>query len=215
MPRAWSGIITVLAIISALIGVSSSSLLIHRQTTTPPTPYFPSTPASCPICAATYPNISSCASAAYLFQNFTQIMLDPTGFTDLIGCACTDTFESVFPQCVDCFIQTNQTAVLQSDNLPSVVSGLRQVCALASTIFGHVASANSQLPSETAVSGTPIATAATTTVSVAVPVTVTASSSTSASTSAARKGYQLGNTSLLGFDVILFGYLVACAISLV
>lgn len=201
----WTTIIPLLALIPTRSSASLSPL-ISRQTTTP---YFPSIPASCVICAASYPNISSCAGAAYLFQNFTQILLNPSGFVDLIGCACTDTFESVFPQCVDCFIQTNQTEVLQSNNLPSVVSGLRTVCTLASTIFGHVASANSQLPYETPVTGTPVATGAvaTTTATDIVPVTVTATSTTSTSTSAARRLYQLPmsfDPSLFGINVLLF-----------
>ncbi|KAG8779599.1 hypothetical protein FRC12_024051 [Ceratobasidium sp. 428] len=49
------------------------------------------------------------------------------------------------------FVQTNQTAVLDYDtaDLPSVVSGMRQVCSLASTLLGGVASANSQVASST------------------------------------------------------------------
>ena len=48
------------------------------------------------------------------------------------------------------FGRTNQTWVLnQDDTLPNVVNNLRDVCALAATILGHVASANSELPSST------------------------------------------------------------------
>jgi len=37
-------------------------------------------------------------------------------FIDVIQCACTDTFQSAYPQCVDCFTQTNQTAFLVPQN---------------------------------------------------------------------------------------------------
>lgn len=38
----------------------------------------------------------------------------------------------------------------QDNTLPSVVNNLHDVCALFGTLFGHVASANSELPSPTA-----------------------------------------------------------------
>lgn len=53
------------------------------------------------------------------------------------------------------FVQTNQTSVIEKDvspgssELPSIVSGMRQVCALASTLLGGVASTNSQVVSST------------------------------------------------------------------
>ena len=48
------------------------------------------------------------------------------------------------------FGRTNQTWVLDQDNtLPTVVKNLYDVCALEGTLFGHVASANSELPSST------------------------------------------------------------------
>ncbi|KAG8700997.1 hypothetical protein FRC09_005618 [Ceratobasidium sp. 395] len=115
------------------------------------TPYFPEYPPSCPKCQAEFDSINSCAEASEALADPQSIILDPVGFYDLIKCSCTDTFQSVFPQCVDCFIQTNQTAVLDYDtaDLPSVVSGMRQVCSLASTLLGGVASANSQIASST------------------------------------------------------------------
>lgn len=45
-----------------------------------------------------------------------QMLFDPTKFIDVIQCACTDTFQSAYPQCVDCFSQTNQTAFLVPQN---------------------------------------------------------------------------------------------------
>lgn len=40
----------------------------------------------------------------------------------------------------------------QDNTLPSVVKNLNDVCALAGTILGHVASADSELPSSTSTS---------------------------------------------------------------
>ncbi|KAF8604188.1 hypothetical protein BDV93DRAFT_472127, partial [Ceratobasidium sp. AG-I] len=109
------------------------------------TPYFPEYPPSCPICEADFDNINSCADASMALADPQSIILNPVGFYDLIKCACTDTFQSAFPQCVDCFIQTNQTSIIEKDvspgssELPDIVSGMRQVCTLASTLLGGVA----------------------------------------------------------------------------
>jgi len=112
---------------------------------------FPDSPPSCPLCERNYDEIDSCANASVVLANVSQIMFNPLAFLDVIGCACTDTFQSTYPQCVDCFTQTNQTGFLVPDNgnLSSVITGMRQICALGSSIFGHVASVNSQLPGET------------------------------------------------------------------
>ncbi|KAG8740663.1 hypothetical protein FRC10_004073 [Ceratobasidium sp. 414] len=89
-----------------------------------------------------------------------QIILDPVGFYDLIKCSCTDTFQSAFPQCVDCFVQTNQTTVLDTGthDLPSIVNGMRQICSLASVLLGGAAAANSQVASSSTIAPTPTAT---------------------------------------------------------
>ncbi|THV03514.1 hypothetical protein K435DRAFT_774907 [Dendrothele bispora CBS 962.96] len=118
-------------------------------------PTFPPDPPSCPICQQNYDRISNCAEAAPVLANFTEIIFNPGAFINVIQCACTETFQSVFPQCVDCFVNTNQTQVLDSPDLPSIVSGMRQVCALESTLLGGVASANGELPSTAVVSPTP------------------------------------------------------------
>lgn len=50
---------------------SSRSLwVVSRQTQQP---YFPDTPASCPICAQGYPSIDSCAQASTVLANFTSV----------------------------------------------------------------------------------------------------------------------------------------------
>lgn len=94
--------------------------IVSRQTQQP---YFPDTPASCPICAKSYPSIDSCAQASTALANVSavgnlqklmahflthriaspnsQVIFDPAAFIDVIKCSCTDTFQSAFPQCVD------------------------------------------------------------------------------------------------------------------
>ncbi|KAK0189431.1 hypothetical protein F5146DRAFT_982000 [Armillaria mellea] len=140
-------------------GLSSrSQALVHRTT-----PYFPDSPASCPICAQNYSSIQNCAAAAPVLANFSMIIFNPGAFVDVIKCACTETFQSVFPQCVDCFQETNQTDVLPGNNLPSIISGMRNICALESTLLGNVSKADGE-------------------------VTVSASSTSSASTSTSSSG---------------------------
>jgi len=132
--------------------------VVARQTQQP---YFPDTPASCPICAQGYPSINSCAQASTVLANVTSVLFNPGGFIDVIKCSCTDTFQSVFPQCVDCFEQTNQTDVLDTPNLPSLVNSIREVCAFASSILGNVSNSNGE--TTPTVTGTTTTTAATST----------------------------------------------------
>lgn len=97
--------------------------LAARQTQQP---YFPDTPASCPICAQSYPSINSCAQASTAMANVSmvctdagdpplsspnraiksQVLFNPGAFIDVIKCSCTDTFQSAFPQCVDWYVFT-------------------------------------------------------------------------------------------------------------
>jgi len=115
-------------------------------------PYFPDSPPSCPICEKDWPNMQSCANSCAVFANPALIIFAPQTFLDVIKCSCTETFKAAFPQCVDCFTLTNQTDVLQAQNLPSVLDGMRQICALESTLLGGVAATNSQLVSQTPIS---------------------------------------------------------------
>ncbi|TFK92175.1 hypothetical protein K466DRAFT_513991 [Polyporus arcularius HHB13444] len=108
-------------------------------------PQFPDQPPSCPICAQNFDSIDSCAQAAPVLQNFSMIIFNPGAFIDVIKCACADTFQSTYPQCVDCFIQTNQTQFLNSQDLPAVVDGMRKICALESTLLGGVATADGEV----------------------------------------------------------------------
>ncbi|KAF6749749.1 hypothetical protein DFP72DRAFT_912623 [Ephemerocybe angulata] len=105
-------------------------------------PNFPDKPDSCPICAKDYASIQGCAEAAPVFENFTNVIFNPGAFVDTIRCACADTFKAVFPQCVDCFIETGQEDIIMGHNLPAVVEGIRKVCALASTLLGNVTETN-------------------------------------------------------------------------
>lgn len=68
------------------------------------TPKFPSDIPSCPICEENYSSISGCADAAPVLANFTMVIFSPAAFVDVIECACTDTFRSVYPQCVDWYV---------------------------------------------------------------------------------------------------------------
>jgi len=99
-------------------------------------PYFPAQPPSCPVCQQNYDSISECAQVAPVFANFSMILFNPGAFTTVIKCACNDTFEAVYPQCVDCFVQTGQTALLNTQNAPAVVEGMRKVCSVESTLTG-------------------------------------------------------------------------------
>ncbi|KAE9401881.1 hypothetical protein BT96DRAFT_817352 [Gymnopus androsaceus JB14] len=127
---------------SASFGVNSLSLK-HRTVE----PTFPSSPSSCPICQQNYSSIQNCAEASPVLANFTEIIFNPGAFINIIECACTETFQSVFPQCVDCFEQTNQTDVLAAPDLDSVVQGMRNICALESTLLGGAASADGEVSS--------------------------------------------------------------------
>ncbi|ESK93286.1 hypothetical protein Moror_14549 [Moniliophthora roreri MCA 2997] len=149
------------ALLSVSLGVfvqaSPVSPLAHgvdlsRRTTEP---YFPDTPPSCPICEKNYGNIQNCAEAAPVLANFSMIIFNPGAFINVIQCSCTETFQSVFPQCVDCFVRTNQTEVLEAPSLPDVVQGMRKICALQSTLLGGVASANGEIPSVTTAAPVP------------------------------------------------------------
>ncbi|TFK71202.1 hypothetical protein BDN72DRAFT_749567, partial [Pluteus cervinus] len=110
-------------------------------------PNFPDSPPSCPICAQNYADIDGCAQACPVLANFSMVIFNPGAFIDVIRCACTDTFKAVFPQCVDCFIQTNQTDVIETDNLPAVLSGVQKICSLGSAVFGNVSEQDGEAPS--------------------------------------------------------------------
>ncbi|PPQ80340.1 hypothetical protein CVT25_003623 [Psilocybe cyanescens] len=125
----------------ALLPIGDSPSIQQRATD----PTFPDSPPSCPICAKGYSSIQGCAQAAPVLANFSMIIFNPGAFVDVIKCACADTFNSVFPQCVDCFIQTNQTDVLDTSDLPDLVGSIRRICSLESTLLGNVSGADATL----------------------------------------------------------------------
>lgn len=114
-------------------------------------PTFPDSPPSCQLCERDYDQIGSCANASVVFSNVAAILFSPSHFIDVIQCACTDTFQSAYPQCADCFTLTGQTHYLvpQEENLGEIVTGMREICAIASVLLGGVAATNSQLPGQT------------------------------------------------------------------
>lgn len=50
--------------------------------------------------------------ASSVFQNASSIFNSPWSYISVIKCACTDTFQAVYPQCVQCFQMTNQCQYL-------------------------------------------------------------------------------------------------------
>ncbi|KAF9458696.1 hypothetical protein BDZ94DRAFT_1200700 [Collybia nuda] len=137
--------LSLLSLFCLFVAASPTARLLDDQTQAlhPRTqPFFPESPTSCPICEKDYGSINSCAQAAPVLSNFTMIIFNPGAFIDVIKCACVDTFQAVFPQCVDCFIRTNQSEVLNTPDLPAVVDGMRNICAIQSTLLGNVSESN-------------------------------------------------------------------------
>lgn len=86
-----------------------------------------------------YSSINSCAEASPVLSNFTmvspsaststtksspphwyqQIMFNPSAFIEVIKCACTDTFQSAFPQCVDWYVFSPMQSFLDGETLES------------------------------------------------------------------------------------------------
>lgn len=133
---------------------------VKRQADNPPVPLselgppkFPADIPSCPKCEANYGSLSNCMGAAAVFANATSIFNDPFAYINVIRCACTDTFQSVFPQCVDCFQHTDQCYYIGTDpkgtGAPSLITNIRNICGFGSALLGGVASANSNVGTNT------------------------------------------------------------------
>ncbi|PWN48000.1 hypothetical protein IE53DRAFT_320199 [Violaceomyces palustris] len=109
-------------------------------------PTFPAQYASCVKCEEKYYTISSCMEASSVFANSTSIFNNPIAYFNVIKCACTDTFQAVYPQCVDCFQHTNQCWYLGTDpegtGAWDIVTNIRQICAFGSALLGGVAGSN-------------------------------------------------------------------------
>ncbi|KLO06616.1 hypothetical protein SCHPADRAFT_837841 [Schizopora paradoxa] len=150
-----------LALLVPSVPVHSLSLSLTPRQIRDDGPVFPDQPPSCPICEQNYGNINSCAAACPVFANFSMILFNPGAFITVIQCACTDTFQSAYPQCVDCFEQTNQTSFLNvssANDVPSILTGIRNICALESTLLGNVSGADGEVTSSGA-AATPTAVA--------------------------------------------------------
>ncbi|BGP11057.1 hypothetical protein JCM10049v2_006956 [Rhodotorula toruloides] len=129
---------------AALPAPTGVAFLAKRQYKLGNIPYFPQEIPSCVACEPEWTSISSCARAAAAFKDWKQMLFYPVSFVDAIKCACTDTFSSAYPQCVDCFVQTNQceeylgVPSLEA-NSSSIFDGMRNVCGFGSALLGGVA----------------------------------------------------------------------------
>ncbi|GAA5891680.1 hypothetical protein JCM8208_007366 [Rhodotorula glutinis] len=128
--------------------VNPAAQLVTREYEVGNQPYFPADIPSCVVCEPQWSGISSCAKAAPAFEDWKNMLYNPLSFIDAIKCSCTDTFSSAFPQCVDCFVQTNQceqylgVPSLES-NASSVLDGVREICGIGSALLGGVAASQS------------------------------------------------------------------------
>ncbi|GAA6006085.1 uncharacterized protein JCM10292_006543 [Rhodotorula paludigena] len=121
-----------------------------RQDTS--SPLFPPEVPSCAVCQPAWSGVSSCAEAAPVFSDWMNILWNPLSFIDAIKCSCTDTFSSAFPQCVDCFIRTDQCEAYLGvpsveANTSPILDSMRNVCGFASVLLGGVASSQSSAES--------------------------------------------------------------------
>ncbi|GAA5838175.1 hypothetical protein JCM3766R1_001848 [Sporobolomyces carnicolor] len=128
--------------------VATTPALLSRQYVAGESvPYFPQDIASCQTCQPGWDGISSCAKAAPAFEFPELAKLNPASFYNAIKCGCTDTFNSAYPQCVDCFVQTNQCqeflGVPSEHNATNILDGIRNVCGFASALIGNVANSQS------------------------------------------------------------------------
>lgn len=84
--------------------------------------------------------------ASAVFENATNIFNSPLKYIDVLKCSCTDTFQAVYPQCLDCFQRTGQCQYLGTDpkgtGAPAIVGNLRNICGFASGILGGAEKAN-------------------------------------------------------------------------
>ncbi|GAA5948724.1 hypothetical protein JCM10213_004395 [Rhodosporidiobolus nylandii] len=122
----------------------SPTLLSRQYVAGVSVPYFPGDIPSCAACEPDWSSINSCAQAAPAFQ----MIYNPLSFVSAIKCACTDTFNSAYPRCVDCFVQTNQCeeflGVPSEQNASSILDGIRSVCGLGSALLGGVATSQAK-----------------------------------------------------------------------
>ncbi|KAJ6625947.1 hypothetical protein B0H10DRAFT_1782192, partial [Mycena sp. CBHHK59/15] len=101
-----------------------------------------------------YTEIQLCISVAPVMANFSTVISNPGSFINVITCACTDPFKTTFPECVDCFENTDQEDVLNMSDLDAVIEGINKVCALESAIFGVGSGSSSTTTSDASTTST-------------------------------------------------------------
>ncbi|ORY76526.1 hypothetical protein BCR35DRAFT_280386 [Leucosporidium creatinivorum] len=125
------------------IPLNLTSSLVKKGYEVGDVPYFPTDIPSCGVCEPSWSSISSCAAAAPAFESWMNMIYNPAAWYAVIKCGCADTFQAAYPQCVDCFVQTNQCeqflGVPSDSGASSILDGIRNVCGLGSAILGGVA----------------------------------------------------------------------------
>ncbi|KAF7373627.1 hypothetical protein MSAN_00573100 [Mycena sanguinolenta] len=153
-----AAVLPLLAFIVAASPYSDAALRRRNDTT----PDFPSSPASCGLCAQAsapfspylspnstlahvyvplplnpglnYSSIELCITVIPVVANFTTVIENPGSFADVLTCGCSPTFNITFPECVDCFENTNQQQFLNISDPDAVLTGLTKVCELEQSV---------------------------------------------------------------------------------
>ncbi|KAJ7270641.1 hypothetical protein B0H12DRAFT_1093219 [Mycena haematopus] len=135
--------VAVLPLLALLVAASPyNDASLRRRNASDPD--FPSSPPSCGLCAQNYSSIELCITVIPVVANFTTVLDNPGSFVDVLTCGCSTTFNITFPECVDCFENTNQQDVLNMDDPDAVLTGLTKVCALERSVgIGNGALVNS------------------------------------------------------------------------
>jgi hypothetical protein len=130
-----ASVISLLAVITNASPYPFSDLSLRLRTDSDE-PQFPASPASCGLCQQNYDSIKLCISVVPIMVNFTTVIENPGSFVNVISCACGDQFKTTFPQCIDCFEQTDQESFLNMPDPDAVIEGTNKVCALENAVFG-------------------------------------------------------------------------------
>ncbi|KAJ7353126.1 hypothetical protein DFH08DRAFT_855995 [Mycena albidolilacea] len=141
--------IAALPLLALLVGAtpySSRDASFWRRQNDTTEPQFPASPASCGVCSQNYDSIKLCISVIPVVANFTTVIDNPGSFVNVLTCGCSDTFNTTFPECVDCFENTNQQAVLNMDDPDAVLTGLTKVCAFERALGIHNSAPVNSMP---------------------------------------------------------------------
>ncbi|KAK7055502.1 hypothetical protein R3P38DRAFT_2847420 [Favolaschia claudopus] len=129
-----AAILPLLALFASASPYAPQDSLWRRTDDASGDPQFPQSPASCGVCSQHYDDIKLCLSVVPVVANFSFVISHLGNFTNVVTCGCDGTFNATFPQCVDCFQNTGQQAVLNMDDPQAVITGLEKVCALERSI---------------------------------------------------------------------------------